>query len=322
MSTTATATPGAPATTPVASVEAGKGTPAPANDKGKPAAGVGEGAQTKPAASGEPKTGEQPKGEGAPSEKKFKLKVNGKDIEVSEADLVRNAQIGMSAEEKFKSAAKIKKDAEMVIHLLKTNPWAVLSHPSIGHDPRKMSEEFLMDVYNDEKLTPEQREAKMNQKKLRELELEKQARQKEEEERKISELQQIYQVEYQRDIIGALEKSQLPKTPNIVRRISGYLYDALERGIQLKAIDVIDLVREDLVNEFKTFTGGMESDILMQIVGEEGAKKIREYEMKRVNAGNGGGNPPTTPDKTPAIPPSDNKLTPEEWREAIDKRLG
>ena len=307
MTTPAPVAPAAPAVPATAAPKA-PATPAP-DPKAPPAVPAATAAGTPPAGGAAP---------AAPSEKKYKLKVDGKDIEVSEADLVRHAQTGMSAEERFTSASKMKKQAEDIIRLLKTDPWAVLKHPSLGHDPRKLAEDYLSEIIAEEKLSPEQREAKQNQRRLRELEEEKAQRERDDQSRKLNELRALYRVEFERDIIGALDSSKLPKTTDTVKRIAYYLSEGFRKGMRLKAVDVVPLVREDLINGFKALTMGAEGDILMQIVGEEGAKKIREFEMKRL-----GGQPPAPPAPKGGTPQADDKpLDKEEWRRRLDERTG
>src|SRR4029077_4236733 len=44
--------------------------------------------------------------------KKYALKVNGKDIELTEEEMVAHVQKGLSAEEKFQEASRLKREAE------------------------------------------------------------------------------------------------------------------------------------------------------------------------------------------------------------------
>ena len=100
------------------------------------------------------------------SGKKWKLKAGKQEREVtSEAELVRLAQLGIGANEKFEQAAKTRKQAEEVLEIIQKNPAEALT--KLGFDVRKLAEEYLAEKIQEEMLTPEQKKVKEMEQQLK-----------------------------------------------------------------------------------------------------------------------------------------------------------
>src|SRR5439155_16062490 len=75
--------------------------------------------------------------------RKLKLKVDGREEELPEEEVVKWAQMGRAAQKRFQEASEKRKQAEDFIRMLKEDPISVLSNPAIGVDFRKLAEEYL-----------------------------------------------------------------------------------------------------------------------------------------------------------------------------------
>lgn len=293
----------------------GAGSPAGGAAPAAPAKGAGDGAADPKA----PVTGQ----EIAAAARKLKLILDGKEQELPEEEVVKLAQKAKGAEQRFEQAAKIKKHAEQLIDLLKRDPRAVLMHPSLGHDVRKLAEGWLGEILNLEKMTPEQREAHDNKEKIKKFEAEKQDQERTATEKRREQLQEHYRGELEKDIIGALDTAKLPKSPSTIKRMAYYLHEGLVRGIPVKAADVVELVKQDYMNEFKELFGGTDAEIMANIIGDDGMKKIREHDLARLRnpgAPAGGTNPPATPPATGANGNGKREpLSKEEFRQKMKR---
>lgn len=254
-------------------------------------------------------------------EKKWKLKNKDAEIEVDEKELVRRAQLGMEAEKSISEGRKWKRDAETLIRLIKEDPVAVLSHPHIGHDVKALAEKVLLEQIKLEAMSPDQRAAHEATQKLRALEAEKKEAEEAAASKKREALEQHWAGEYQKQIIGALNKSGLPKTPFTVKRIAGYMHDALARGIKVTADDVVPLVMEDYMNEQKALFGAATEDTIAALLNPDLSEKFRKALLKKLKDGE----VETVPaDEQPAAggeKPEKRKMTKEEFWADIDKRV-
>lgn len=265
------------------------------------------------------------KASAAAVEKKWKLKNKDAEIEVDEKELVRRAQLGIEAEKSISEGRKWKRDAETLIRLIKEDPVSVLSHPHIGHDVRALAEKVLMEQIKIESMTPEQRAAHEAMTKLKELELEKKQREEQETNSKKEALEKHWAGEYQKQIIGALSKSGLPKTPYTVKRIAGYMHDALARGIRVTAEDVVPLVQEDYMNEQRALFGAATEDTIASLLSPEVSEKFRKALLKKLQNRDAADNaePAEIVEDGGGAPPKEKrKMTKDEFWASIDKRVG
>lgn len=256
----------------------------------------------------------------AAAERKFKVKINGAEQEVSEKELLEGYQTRKAADEKFREAAMTRKQAEDFINLLKKDPAKVLTDPRLGIDARKWAEEYLLKQLEDEMLDPKEKELRQYKKQLEEIENEKKAAKEEQEKTRTAELTAKYTEDFTKDITSALSTSGLPKTEHTVKRMAYYMHQGLKRGMDLKAGDVVDLVKNDYINEQKSLYSSMDGESLLSILGPEIADKIRKHDLSKLRNPNSG---LKTPEKQPEGSPEHRKAAPkvskDEWREKMER---
>src|SRR5512138_624677 len=105
-------------------------------------------------ADGQPET---QKKEETPAQKKYRLKVDGEEIEVDETELTRGYSRAKAANKKFEEAASMRKDMQSLLTQLKNDPLSVLTNPALGVDFKRIAEDFLIEQLRQEQMTPEQR---------------------------------------------------------------------------------------------------------------------------------------------------------------------
>lgn len=258
----------------------------------------------------------------APSnpDKPFVLKVDGKEIHLSKEDAIRWAQKGMGIDKKLTESQKKVEVAETFIRMLRENPEAILMNPQImGQEKfRKLAQDYLHKEIQKEMMTPEQRElAELKEKLAQEEQARKEIEEKTAQERQ-SELVKHYNAQYEKDITDTLATSGLPKTRSTVKRLAYYMSEGLKRGVELKAADVVDLVRADYQAEHAELFGQLDGDTLANFLGENTLKKIREAELKRLN------NPQAKPEIKKAEPvdggnKAKKKMTKDEFNAYLEK---
>ena len=215
----------------------------------------------------------------------MKLKIDGNEQEFDESEVIRYAQLGKASDKRFQEASKMRKESEDLISLIKRDPRAVLEDPRIGHNFRQLAEQFLSEELQREMQTPEQRKNFDNEKKLRQFEDERKSQQQEVESQQQAKLQEHYANEYTQTITTALSTSGVPKTPRTVKRMAELMSQSLQHGIDLKPQDLAKIVKEDYINEMKELFGSADDDILLGLVGDETANKIRKADLKRLKGG-------------------------------------
>jgi len=219
-----------------------------------------------------------------------------------------------TADYKSIEASKHQRIVNEIAQLIQENPWELLQRA--GYNPRELAEEYLTQAVEEE-LLPE------SEKELRQLRREKEALEKERQEAlaKMEEEQTRIAVEQTKqsisnEIIFALDGSTLPKTPEVVSMIAGYLYKAELKGIQVNPKQVIPLVEEDLKANHSQLLKAMDNQSRLSFLGEDILKEIRKEDVARVKQLQSNGQSKPTP-KTP----TNKKMTKEEWRQELAARI-
>lgn len=243
---------------------------------------------------------------------KEKILEDGQEREISWDEIKKGYQARQVSAKRFEEAARVMKNAQRFIQLLKQDPAQVLPH--LGIDPKEWAKKFVLKEIELANMTPEERKYNEAMEKMKAMEDEKRQRVEQENAAKEAELRKHFDTEYSKDIITGLESQGLPKTPSTVKRIAYYLHQGLQRGIKLTAAQVAPLVKADYQREMQELFGSLPENDLLKVVGEDFAGKVRKVDLARLDPAAGGTPPPSGP---PA--PKDGKpvpkLTMEEWRE-------
>ena len=278
---------------------------------------VAEKVQNSPESISEPSESKEAKDAVKEAAKKYKLKIEGQELEVDESELLKGYSMTKAANLRFEKAAEEKRRAEQerqeAIKLrdaMKANPFDVMKE--LGLDPRKVSEEFLIKQLEYEAMSPEAKKAMELEQKLKAYE-EKEARvkaeaeekaKKEEEEtraKEIAEMSQKIAKDYEVQFLDALEASKLPKTAAMVAKIAEKMDIALSQGYELPVKHAVKLVEKDLIQYKKSLIEGMSADELAEFLGDEPIKKLRKRDVEKVK------NPVPREKKEDAPPPVQEK---------------
>ena len=192
--------------------------------------------------------GKQP--EAKPSTVK-QFKVNGKVIEVdisNEAQVNKLLQLGLASGDKFQEAARIKKEADEILAAAKTEKSAAKALKKAGFSDaeiREILEKELAGYYEEESLSPEEKARREREAKLAEYERrEKEAEEREQMTKREREIQKEVE-NLETELLGALEKSSLPRTPILAKWATQYLAAFDAQGISLSAEDAVKMVEAE-----------------------------------------------------------------------------
>jgi hypothetical protein len=253
---------------------------------------------------------------------KFKLKVDGEEIEEEidwndKATLTKKLQLARAAEKRMGEAGSVKAQALQIIKAFESGDISLLQKHPKG---REIAEAFLMSQIESEMLTPEQ-------KKAREDETELQRYRREEKERKdgeISAAQAKRESElaqgFQKTIIDAIEKTGLPKSTELVKRMAGLLLKNNKLGLDLTADELAAEVKTETTGLLKSIVGQATGAQLIEMFGPELAKQIRKHDIDNLKAKQFG-QPNKSSNPPPPATPAKGFLTTDEWKADLDNRI-
>jgi len=82
----------------------------------------------------------------------------------------------------------------------------------------------------------------------------------------------------------ALESSDLPKSPYVVKKMADYMLLGLNEGIDVSPEDVLPLVREEIQNDLRDMFAVMPDEVIEKIVGKEVFSRVRKKNVAKAKA--------------------------------------
>jgi hypothetical protein len=98
------------------------------------------------------------------------------------------------------------------------------------------------------------------------------------------EFERVTQQEYERidsQMTTAIEKSDLPKSAYVVKKLAEYMMIGAQNGIDLTAEDLVPLVREEIMNDLQTLISAMGEDKVENFIGKDILNKIRKKNIAK-----------------------------------------
>ena len=224
------------------------------------------------------------------NKKKYQLKVNNKvkDLELdlsNDEEVSKYLQKAMAADEKFQEAASIRKQMESLIQELKSNPLAILKHPSLGLDVKKLAEMVMNEEIEEMSLTEEQKKLRDMEAKLKEYEEQKKQLEEEREAAQKAQLEEQAAIQLDESISQALATSSLPKSPYVVRRIADAMINAVQMGYSdVTPEQVMPFVEDQITNEINRLFEEAPEDTADKLMEKlVGKKSLDRYRKARIS---------------------------------------
>jgi hypothetical protein len=216
----------------------------------------------------------------APAKKK--LKVNGKEMEFTDEEIMKRASLYEASEQKFQHASKVQKQAESFIRALQEDPESVLSHPALNVNLQEFAEKIIWKHLQKEMTTPEEQARLAEREELEKYRNVDRQRKEQEEATQREQLKEKYRQDWSKKFTQALDQGGLPKTDWTVQRMAQYMQQAISNGHKhIQPEDVVDMVKDDWVSAQKQMFSNLDPDKLVAMIGEENAAKIRKHDLAR-----------------------------------------
>lgn len=215
---------------------------------------------------------------------KFKLKVNGKEKELSTSELKRLASLSDAATEKFQSASQKEKEAQELKKAFESkDPVAALKR--MGMDSKEIKavlENKLLEMIEEENLDPKDKELRDLKKRIAEQE-EAEKRKKEEEETSTRQKELLKkQQEIETGIVEALSEAKLPKSPVILRQVIEQMLGMSKNGVEISPKDAVKLVQKGFEEELTELLPQLGMDFIKKVLGAKGLASLREESVAEV----------------------------------------
>lgn len=253
--------------------------------------------------------------------RKLKIKnADGAEEEVDEAEVIKvyRERTGhqRAANKELQEGKAAKKQAEKFLQMMKDKGSLFDAIQKLGHDPRKLAEEYLAQVLEDELMDPRDKELKQTKTKLQQYE-EMDKRQKEElAKRRDDELKKKFSEDYSKQFVEALKSTGLPPTKPMVAEMAKYIHRAAKINFEMTAMEAAKLVKEDMERAYSNLYGAADAETLVKLLGDGNLQKIRQYDTSRLKDPNAALKTPTEQGEPNQRSKANGKrMSPQEWRE-------
>lgn len=248
--------------------------------------------------------------------RKYKVKVDGEELEVDESELLRGYSHQKAANKILQQGAAARKQAEEFISMMRDPEKFYDTAKKLGHDPRKLAEEYLAKQLEDELLDPRDKELKEAKAKLKKIEDMEKAEKEAIEAKRNEVLKQKYAKDYSDQFVSALQETSLPPTKAMVAEMAKYVSRAAKIGFKMTAQEAAQLVKEDVQTAHQRLIGDSDGEVLIKLLGDDVANKIRKYDTQRLKSPEQNLKTPIEqPDVKRPRPSAHKRMNAKEWRE-------
>lgn len=221
--------------------------------------------------------------------RKLNLKIDGEEIEEElpfeipeeHADWYRKQlQLAKVSQKRMQQYSSLENQANSFLEQLKNDPMSLLQDPSLGVDVEAMVEQYINRQIEDSEKSPDQLEREKLQQELEDLRSERNKEKEEIQSREFARLEEQAMESYDAKMTEALEGSNLPKSPYVVKKMADYLLMALEDGYDVDPADVLPLVEQEIQSDIQQMFGAMPDEVFEQTVGKDRLNKIRKKNIE------------------------------------------
>lgn len=258
--------------------------------------------------------------------KKFKLKVDGEEIEEefdlsNEEALIKELQLARAAKKRMAEAQETKRKAYELMQSIDQDPANMLKR--LGPKGFEIAERLLLEKMQDDMLSPEEKQFREMKRRLESYEAQEKEMVAKQEAAKLEAMEKEQAAHYQQVIIDALEKSNLPKTAESAKRLAFLLHKNLQLGIELDAVDLAKEVKNEYTTNIQQLLKNATPEQLVELLDKDAVKKLRQYDTNQFKARQKFSGTKTAA-QGHALPPQTKARgyqTLEEWQEELNQRL-
>lgn len=252
--------------------------------------------------------------------RKLKIKYDdNREEELDESEAIRivreRKQHQREANKKMQEGLAARKQAEQFIEMMKDKGNLFEAIKKLGHDPRKLSEEFLAEQLQYEMLDPKEKELREVKSKL----AEKEAREKEAEERakleKEAKLNKALEEKFAKEFKEVIENSSLEVSKQTIGKMAGYIRRAAEIGYGITPAEAAKLVEQDEERLHAAAFANKPIETIIKYLGEDGVRKVREYQSSQLKRPEDNLNTPPPSDPMPRDRSGTTRMTRAQWRQ-------
>ena len=215
---------------------------------------------------------------------KEKLKINGKEREISYDEMKRLASMSAASDERFKSAKQMSDEAKQLKSAFESGN-IVEALGKLGKSPkeiRTMLEDHLLDFLEQDSLDPKEKELRDLKKFKEQAEKEQADLRKRSDDEKMSKEVERQRLSLENELVGAIKDSNLPKNTMVFQKVAREMESALINGYEMKASEAVKIVEQELIEEYSALLPHLGAERLKKALGKDMLKLLQEEQVRAV----------------------------------------
>ena len=198
--------------------------------------------------------------------------------------MTKNLQMSKVAQKRMGEKAQLENEVRDFLTQLKNDPKKLLSNSTYGVDLKKLAAQMIEQEIANAAKSPEQLAKEALEQELNEL---KEARKRDKAENESRESQRATEIAYEHydtQMTQTLEKSDLPKSPYVIKKMADYMLMGLKEGLDVTPEDVLPLVREEILEDIRQMAQAMPLETIEKLFGGDILTKIRKKNVSRAKS--------------------------------------
>lgn len=223
----------------------------------------------------------------AAAEKKYKLNVYGSEVELSESDLVREAQKGFAADKKWKEASELHNKAKPVLDKLQAGDLSFILESLPKDKIRAFAEDYLLEQLEWDSLTPDQQEHRELKRFKEETDRQRLSERERAEQDAKAQAVNHWAEKLDTEIADAITSSGRKVTPRTVKRMAENMLALLEKqapGEEFRPVsakDAFGSAIKELETDVTDYIGGLSLEQLTNILPKGFLDELRKQDVDR-----------------------------------------
>lgn len=260
-----------------------------------------------------------------PMLKKYKLKVDGEDREREidlndEASIVKMLQMAEAAEKRMSESKLEKRKAMDLVTAFENDPEKFLK--MLGPKGFEAAEKIIWEKIQEEGLSEEQRELRDLRALKESVEKEKLTKKEQEQKAVMEKMEYEHAQRFQNKFIEAAQKSGIPVTPAVIKRMAELERKNLSYGLEMDAEMLAREVRDEQASIAMALVKGMSPDKAEELLGKEFFNMLRKYDLQKLTEKNAQVYQRNGTKVESSAPKKESKpITIEQWKEQVARNL-
>lgn len=224
--------------------------------------------------------------------KQLKLKVDGKEytedlpFEIPDDPkaieyMQRQLQLGKMGQSRAQQFTELQKQVGSFLERLQKDPKGALSDPNIGVDVKQLARQVIEEEIANSQKSPEQLEKEKLEAEIKELKANQKREKEEADKREFDRLQETAYEQYDMQITKALEGSELPKSPYVIKKMAEYMLLGLQNGMDVTPEDILPLVRDEIQGDIKDMFSALPDEVVEKMVGKDKLNSLRKKKVAK-----------------------------------------